>query len=263
MSSRLRKRLPTTPAPGQLAAAVLGLGLASVVAVAATRVPRTMQTAEPQRTPLTDSFYASPTSTSTNGATRRCGTATCTAGSRAPRRASRSTSRPRSNTRAASSSTSRRCRTTRTSPRRSRPASYDKIGFVDRRAAPTSWKPTAAAISTSARRPAAQTDPTITAYRANAAAAQYSRTVAMQMYGGKRPYGYAYGGSGGAYRTIGSIREHAAACGTASSRTSSARRWRSRTCSPCGCRPCGSCRTSSRRSSTRSSQAAAAIPTRG
>lgn len=48
-------------------------------------------------------------------------------------------------------------------------------------------------------------DPTITAYRANAAAAQYSRTVAMQMYGGKRPYGYAYGGSGGGYRTIGSI----------------------------------------------------------
>lgn len=48
-------------------------------------------------------------------------------------------------------------------------------------------------------------DSTITAYRANAAAAQYSRTVAMQMYGGKRPYGYAYGGSGGGYRTIGSI----------------------------------------------------------
>ncbi|MCJ2185877.1 PKD domain-containing protein [Novosphingobium beihaiensis] len=48
-------------------------------------------------------------------------------------------------------------------------------------------------------------DPTITAYRANAAAAQYSRVVAQQIYGGKRPYGYAYGGSGGAYRTIGSI----------------------------------------------------------
>ena len=48
-------------------------------------------------------------------------------------------------------------------------------------------------------------DPTISAYRANAAAAQYSRVVAKQFYGGKRPYGYAYGGSGGAYRTIGSI----------------------------------------------------------
>jgi hypothetical protein len=48
-------------------------------------------------------------------------------------------------------------------------------------------------------------DPTIGAYRANAAAAQYSRVVALQMYGGKRPYGYAYGGSGGAYRTVGSM----------------------------------------------------------
>lgn len=48
-------------------------------------------------------------------------------------------------------------------------------------------------------------DSTITAYRANAAAAAYSRKIALEMYGGKRPYGYAYGGSGGAYRTIGSI----------------------------------------------------------
>ncbi|MCJ8156076.1 PKD domain-containing protein [Sphingomonas sp. LaA6.9] len=48
-------------------------------------------------------------------------------------------------------------------------------------------------------------DPTIGAYRANAAAAAYSRVVAQQMYGGNRPYGYAYGGSGGAFRTIGSI----------------------------------------------------------
>lgn len=48
-------------------------------------------------------------------------------------------------------------------------------------------------------------DPTIGAYRANAAAARYSRVVAQQMYGGKRPYGYVYGGSGGAYRTTGSF----------------------------------------------------------
>jgi hypothetical protein len=46
-------------------------------------------------------------------------------------------------------------------------------------------------------------DPTISAYRANAAAAQYSRVVASEMYGVHRPYGYAYGGSGGGYRTIG------------------------------------------------------------
>ena len=50
-----------------------------------------------------------------------------------------------------------------------------------------------------------QMDPTISAYRANAAAAQYSRVMATQMYGGERPFGYAYGGSGGGYRTIGSI----------------------------------------------------------
>ena len=48
-------------------------------------------------------------------------------------------------------------------------------------------------------------DPTIAAYRANAAAAQYSRVVASAMYGPHRPYGYAYGGSGGGFRTIGSI----------------------------------------------------------
>jgi hypothetical protein len=53
------------------------------------------------------------------------------------------------------------------------------------------------------RRPNA--DSTIAAYRANAAAAQYSRVVAQKMYGGKRPYGYAYGGSGGGYRTIGGL----------------------------------------------------------
>ena len=45
-------------------------------------------------------------------------------------------------------------------------------------------------------------DPTISAYRANAAAAQFSRVVAMKMYGAKRPFGYAYGGSGGGYRTV-------------------------------------------------------------
>ena len=50
-----------------------------------------------------------------------------------------------------------------------------------------------------------QADGTIGAYRANAAAARYSRVVAMKMYSGQRPYGYAYGGSGGAFRTVGSM----------------------------------------------------------
>jgi len=53
-------------------------------------------------------------------------------------------------------------------------------------------------------RPGSAVDPTIAAYRANAAAAHYSRVVAADMYGEHRPYGYAYGGSGGGYRTIGS-----------------------------------------------------------
>ncbi|MEM2143919.1 MAG: hypothetical protein QW279_01040, partial [Candidatus Jordarchaeaceae archaeon] len=43
---------------------------------------------------------------------------------------------------------------------------------------------------------------TITGYRASAAVARYSRVVAAEMYGEHRPYGYVYGGSGGAYKTI-------------------------------------------------------------
>jgi hypothetical protein len=53
--------------------------------------------------------------------------------------------------------------------------------------------------------PGGGVDPTVAAYRANAAAAQYSRVMAQTFYGSKRPYGYAFGGSGGAYRTIGGI----------------------------------------------------------
>ena len=52
-------------------------------------------------------------------------------------------------------------------------------------------------------RPGAGGDPLIGAYKANAAAAQASRVIAAQMYGAHRTYGYAFGGSGGAYRTIG------------------------------------------------------------
>ncbi|GAA1447560.1 hypothetical protein [Leifsonia poae] len=46
-------------------------------------------------------------------------------------------------------------------------------------------------------------DPTIGAYRANAAAARFARVVARELFGDHRTYGYLYGGSGGAYRTIG------------------------------------------------------------
>jgi len=46
-------------------------------------------------------------------------------------------------------------------------------------------------------------DPTIAAYRVNAAAAKYSRVVAADLYGDHRPFGYLFGGSGGSYQTIG------------------------------------------------------------
>lgn len=53
--------------------------------------------------------------------------------------------------------------------------------------------------------PGMQADPSIGAFRANAAAAMFSRRVAAEMYGVHRTYGYIYGGSGGAYRTLGSM----------------------------------------------------------
>lgn len=39
-------------------------------------------------------------------------------------------------------------------------------------------------------------------YKSSAAAAEYSREVAKKLYGDHRPYGYIYGGSGGAFKTI-------------------------------------------------------------
>jgi hypothetical protein len=45
-------------------------------------------------------------------------------------------------------------------------------------------------------------DSTIAGFRASAATARYSRVLAAEMYGDHRPYGYVYGGSGGAYKTI-------------------------------------------------------------
>ncbi len=48
-------------------------------------------------------------------------------------------------------------------------------------------------------------DPLIGAYKANAACAQYSKVIAKQMYSEHRTFGYIFGGSGGAYRTIGAI----------------------------------------------------------
>ncbi len=42
-------------------------------------------------------------------------------------------------------------------------------------------------------------------YRANAAVAELSRKLAVEMYGEHRPYGYVYGGSGGAFKTLGCV----------------------------------------------------------
>lgn len=52
--------------------------------------------------------------------------------------------------------------------------------------------------------PRSGVDPAISAYRANASVARFSRTVAAELYGPGRVYGYLYGGSGGGYRTIAS-----------------------------------------------------------
>ncbi|HET6950700.1 MAG TPA: hypothetical protein VFI47_10005 [Acidimicrobiales bacterium] len=45
-------------------------------------------------------------------------------------------------------------------------------------------------------------DWTVAGYRASAAVARYSRTLAAEMYGEHRPYGYVFGGSGGALKTV-------------------------------------------------------------
>src|SRR5579862_9394996 len=42
----------------------------------------------------------------------------------------------------------------------------------------------------------------VTMYRASAATAEYSRQLALKMYGGRRPFGYVYGGSGGGFKSI-------------------------------------------------------------
>jgi len=68
----------------------------------------------------------------------------------------------------------------------------DKIGFSISSGAYFIETNGGGAASTGA--PGSGVDATIAAYRANAASAQYSRIVAIQMYGGNRPYGHAFGG---------------------------------------------------------------------
>ena len=50
--------------------------------------------------------------------------------------------------------------------------------------------------------------PDLTLNRTSAAVARYSRQVAAEMYGDHRPFGYVYGGSGGAYKTISCVENH-------------------------------------------------------
>ena len=51
--------------------------------------------------------------------------------------------------------------------------------------------------------PGSGIDPGISTYRVSAATARYARVLAAEMYGPHRTYGYAFGGSGGGYRTLG------------------------------------------------------------
>jgi hypothetical protein len=82
-------------------------------------------------------------------------------------------------------------------------AGDDKIGFSISSGA--YFIETNGGGTTATAGPAFGADPKIGAYRANAAAAIYSRKLAAEMYGTHRTYGYLYGGSGGGYRTLGSM----------------------------------------------------------
>ncbi|WP_346854576.1 PKD domain-containing protein [uncultured Draconibacterium sp.] len=53
--------------------------------------------------------------------------------------------------------------------------------------------------------PSTRREASIGAYRANAVCAEFSRHIAQLIYNCERPFGYCYGGSGGAYRTVGSM----------------------------------------------------------
>ena len=134
----------------------------------------------------------------TNGETSPCAIATCTAGLPAPTRGSRSISHPRS---AIGGRFFQHITPVPDSEYLAQDATgeQDRIGF--------SVSSGGYFLETNgggaSGRPGSTVDPTIAAYRANAAAARYSRVVAASMYGEHRPYGYAFGGSGGGYRTIG------------------------------------------------------------
>lgn len=81
------------------------------------------------------------------------------------------------------------------------PVEYNKIVFAH--ASGAAFLETNGGGAASAD-PTSGIDRTISAFRANAAAAQFSRAIAREIYGEHRAFGYLYGGSGGGYRSIGS-----------------------------------------------------------
>ncbi len=135
---------------------------------------------------------------STSGARPRCDTVTFTAGSRRPRLASRSTSPRRSGTRGGSSSTSLRCRTAKTS-RKERSARRTRSGSRSRAAATSSRRTAVGPRAVRGPRstpPSPRTGPT-PPLPSTPVSSRRRCTASTE------PYGYAYGGSGGGYRTIG------------------------------------------------------------
>lgn len=76
----------------------------------------------------------------------------------------------------------------------------DKIGFAF--ASGAFFVETNGGGAVDLSKPQTDVDPTIGAYRAGAAVAALAKVIAQGVYGSHRTYGYAYGGSGGGFRTI-------------------------------------------------------------
>ena len=98
------------------------------------------------------------------------------------------------------------------------------------------------------RRPGGQpgsgVDPTIARLpRQRGGGAVTRASSPRQMYGEHRPYGYAYGGSGGGYRTIGGAENTDGVWDGVRAVRHRQSRWRSRTSSPCACTPSACCAT--------------------
>ena len=82
-------------------------------------------------------------------------------------------------------------------------ASEDKLGMIISTGIPFAVSSGAYLVETNEGSLSALAgDQKIPGYRVNAAAAEYSRVLAVKMYGPHHVYGYAFGGSGGAYKTI-------------------------------------------------------------